>query len=69
MDHSPSSPNLPSMLMIKPNEIELGELIGQGSYGTVFSGRFRLVNVAIKIFKNHPKVNTARFLEEAELMR
>lgn len=37
------------IFQVNYNEIEVGEVLGKGSYGTVYHGRWRDMNVALKV--------------------
>jgi hypothetical protein len=54
---------------IDPTEIELGKVIGQGSFGFVHRGSWRGADVAVKVTQAKDKQAIADFLREAELMK
>eukprot|EP00451_Oxyrrhis_marina_P030569 CAMPEP_0204375284 /NCGR_PEP_ID=MMETSP0469-20131031/49120_1 /ASSEMBLY_ACC=CAM_ASM_000384 /TAXON_ID=2969 /ORGANISM="Oxyrrhis marina" /LENGTH=795 /DNA_ID=CAMNT_0051365947 /DNA_START=34 /DNA_END=2421 /DNA_ORIENTATION=+ len=50
------------------DQVELGEQLGQGGFGTVRSGKFRGAEVAVKEFKAAPSSRDAELLREARAL-
>jgi serine/threonine protein kinase len=57
-------------LEIKFNEIQLGQLIGEGGYGKIYQGRWREMTVAVKMLKPSAINDTVvrDFLSECKAM-
>jgi len=56
---------------LDPDELKRDELIGEGAYGLVFSGRYRGMDVAIKVVKNQEYMTPemkADFASEVDMM-
>ena len=70
---SPTSPNLTPDLVsldlsshsagsINPNELVIGDVCGSGSYGVVFKGRWRGIDVAVK--KCHSQTSSSKIIQD-----
>ncbi|KAL6049247.1 Tyrosine-protein kinase abl1 [Balamuthia mandrillaris] len=54
---------------IRFKDLEFGEQIGQGSFGVVYRGTWRLTDVAIKMLNNLTEEQLKEFRQEVELMQ
>ncbi|KAL6063114.1 Tyrosine-protein kinase receptor [Balamuthia mandrillaris] len=64
-----SSLSVGEMFALDYNELEFGKQIGQGSFGVVYQGEWRLTPVAIKLLNNLKQEQLEEFQQEVELMQ
>eukprot|EP01114_Cavostelium_apophysatum_P021359 TRINITY_DN7435_c0_g1_i2.p1 TRINITY_DN7435_c0_g1~~TRINITY_DN7435_c0_g1_i2.p1 ORF type:complete len:454 (-),score=55.97 TRINITY_DN7435_c0_g1_i2:124-1485(-) len=65
-----SPANIQTKFDMEYSELSVGKEIGSGAYGTVFRGRWRETDVAIKVMKSNIGIDQLKdFLKEADVMR
>lgn len=56
-------------MYISDSELTLGQILGEGEFGSVIKGMYRGQDVAIKtLHKEHSETNKSQFLLEANVM-